>query len=223
MFGNLHPFPLTSVLGCLIPFFLLSLFIAFRVKSFRAGLSIFLLFTGYAALIIILVYLITSLSEVVLQGLNLIVSIVSLAFICISGITYWLNSKNGGKIYINAQPHQGKLIPDYVYGILFLGVAFLGVGISGGKKFPDITFICMLAAGLVFGKIFLSFQFREKGIVYKGRLIRFDDIRSMEWEHLLRKDKVKIVKHSGKTMTLKVPWELLTPVDNHIQSHFPRE
>ncbi len=129
-----------------------------------------------------------------------------------------VNAKRGGKILVaNENP---KIRFSLMSGISMVGLVFVGVFIGGGD-FPRAAYLYMLFAGIAFGKVFFSFQLREMGIVYMGGLVRFNAIQYLQWENMFKKEKVKVVLHSGKTMSIKVPWEMLAPVDNYIRNYSP--
>lgn len=155
---------------CLVPAFFLSVLISFGLRSFQAGWRIFLLFFGSITIFLSLGNLILALPDMLLQVINWIVSRLSLVVIFMMGIMGWVNYKNGGKVYDNVKLRQQRIF-GYMLGILFLGIFILeiDVNINGSEEYSGNAFFFILAACALFGKEFLSFQLREKGIVFRGR------------------------------------------------------
>lgn len=80
-----------------------------------------------------------------------------------------------------------------------------------------------LLAFLLFVISFFSFEFREKGMVYHGRIILFSDIEHAEWENLMYKTKLKIrLKGKKRELSIRTPWKSSTPIDKYIRANFPR-
>ena len=96
--------------------------------------------------------------------------------------------------------------------------------------------------------LFFSFEFRDKGFVYHGKVILFSDIEHAEWENLRDKTKLKIHLKSedpapenqslwkkiiekiklrlrpnrkDKVITIKTPWEMNIQIDNYLRANFP--
>lgn len=71
--------------------------------------------------------------------------------------------------------------------------------------------------------IFFSFEFREKGWVYRGKVILFSDIEHAEWENPRDKTKLKIkLMNKERESVIKTPWEMNIQIDNYLRTNFPR-
>ena len=89
--------------------------------------------------------------------------------------------------------------------------------ISGG------IFVLIMAITFVEKTFLTTFEIRENGFIYRGKIILFSDIIHAEWEDLFDKTKLKIrLKSTGRTMVIRTPWEMLMPIDDYIRKNFPR-
>jgi hypothetical protein len=74
-----------------------------------------------------------------------------------------------------------------------------------------------------FNRSWLSFQFRERGLAYRLRPIKFADIQNMEWSHLSAKEKIRVTyKSNKKAIEVIIPSEFKTKVDDYIRDYYPR-
>jgi hypothetical protein len=71
--------------------------------------------------------------------------------------------------------------------------------------------------------LYFSFEFREKGFVYRGKVILLSEIAYAEWENPRNKTKLKIklIKKDREIM-IKTPWEINIQIDNYLRANFPR-
>jgi hypothetical protein len=96
--------------------------------------------------------------------------------------------------------------------------------------------------------LFFSFEFREKGFVYRGKVILFSNIEHAEWENLRDKTKLKIrlkgvepepenqtlwktiigkinlrlrPNRGDNVLTIKTPWQMNVQIDNYLRANFP--
>ena len=71
--------------------------------------------------------------------------------------------------------------------------------------------------------VFFSFEFREKGFVYRGKVVLFSDIEHAEWENSRDKAKLKVkLINKEQEILIKTPWEMNIQIDNYLRDNFPR-
>lgn len=204
--------------ACLIPVAILSTVIIWRAKDIQAGARFFLTISAFTIAVVFIPWMFVEFLPIKIQLLILgLASIGLLIFILVSGILYWLNKTKGGKL-IAMDTESGTR--NYLFlGSLFFAIAIIGfmINTTGASTLP------MLFAANILGKRFLAFQIREKGLVSKGRLIRFDDLETIRWINLKDKTEAELTyKASKQVRRIKIPWSLIIPIDNYIKTNFPR-
>lgn len=80
-----------------------------------------------------------------------------------------------------------------------------------------ILMVCLLIP------VYYSLEMRERGMLYRGKVILFSDIEHAEWENWPDKTRLKIrLKNKEQKLTIKTPRELNVPIDNYLRANFPR-
>ncbi|MBI5933221.1 MAG: hypothetical protein HY867_05900 [Chloroflexi bacterium] len=223
-------FPLISTLVCLLPYFVLGVFVAIQARNFWTGVKLFLLIAlPLTTLVALLVYYDDYLSDEAQKQIGIPIVSFSLVVIAAIGILFKINKYKVGSLMPNGRRSLDSwtlLIGTAVTVLLLLqGI----ISIVGGNRDWNVIFdfgksiILWPIASLAILRAYLSFEFRQRGVVSKGKVIFFSDIERAEWDDLFDKTRLKLqLKSNDKKIIIKTPWEMLMPIDDYIRSNFPR-
>ncbi len=212
----LSPFRFSLI--CLIPVAILAFVFMWRAKDILGGVRLFLVLSAPIVAIVFFTWLMVEfLPENIFDLLIRLTSVMLLFFILVSGSLYRFNATSAGKSIALNKETNAQIY--WMAGLLFFAAAFMELVYNLG----GLNFLAMLIAANLLGKKFLAFQIREKGIVSRGRLIKFADVHHMEWVDLRSKEKANILlANSQKLIQIKIPWEMIIPVDDYIKKNFAR-
>lgn len=208
---------------CLTPFLILSIVVAIRSKSLRAGLWMFLLFALIIGLTFVFVrlykaYLPVSVREVAETVMMFIAFLTVVAL----GVLYTINAVKAGKV-LHRNNKAVNFFVILVVVLAFTPALFFLFFMNGSSSSAGIGFLSLLAIVLLVQNFLSLFEIRQNGFVSRGKVILFSDIESAEWEDLMNKENLRIcLKDSGQTISIKTPWEMISPIDNYIKSNSPR-
>jgi hypothetical protein len=137
-------------------------------------------------------------------------------------------SKKAGKLVVNGQSKNAYLAQVvalflYFYVIFVLNREFsrlIGTDYqpySGGNNFWWIMIICCALYW------YYSTEWREKGFIYRGKVIPFADLAHAQWDSQWTKTKLKIkLANKGQELALNIPPEMAPAIDNYLRANFPR-
>lgn len=214
--NSLLPFGFSLI--CLIPAAIVAFVLIWRTKDIQAGVRFFLMLSVPIVAIVFFTWLMVEfLPENIFDLLFTLIYVVLLIFILVSGSLYWFNVTNAGKPIAPNTKNDAQI--HWIAGFMFFVTAFTEIVYN----IRGLGFLSMLIFANLLGKKFLAFQIREKGIVSRGRLIKFADVHHMEWADLRNKEKANILlANSQKPIQIKIPWEMIIPVDDYIKKNFAR-
>jgi hypothetical protein len=207
---------------------ILAIFTAIRNKNIGCGVLVFLALSIFFTLAIAGIELLQwygqNISVIVQTRIGFITEI--LGFIALNPFIMRPNRmvKAGNIIPPGILPHvtgwQILALLLVLHCILTMASAAI-VNTNIGDVARQNTLWWILALLVAIGTFF-SFEFREKGMVHRGRVILFSDIEHAEWEDWKNKTKLKIrLKNKGREYTIKIPRKFVTPVDNYVRANFP--
>jgi hypothetical protein len=214
--------PIWATLICSFPILAFAGLIAWRTKDLKAGIYLFLYPAAYVALLIFFSWLMVKfIPRPYTEILFSFFSAGCIIFISVTGALYWINANRAGRLKENSMDEMSKL--NTIGGYSFLGLAVLSFLLDDYQLSSPTLLFPTVFAGRLLGQKFLSFQLRERGILSRGKLIKFEEINSMGWVDLRNKDEVEYTtKDSSQIRRLKIPWKFIIPIDNYIGAHFPR-
>lgn len=213
---------LISAAICLTPFLILSIVVAIRGKSLRAGLWMLLLFALIIGLTFVFIWLYETYLPASVREIAETVTMFIAIFTAVAlGVLYTINAMKAGKVSQrnnSAVNFFVTLVIVIAFVPVFVFLFFMNGPTSSGNVFLPILVIILLI------QYFLSsFEIRQNGFVSSGKVILFSEIESAEWENLMSKEKLRIrMKNSSQMTSIKTPWEMITPIDNYIKGGFPR-
>ena len=218
--------PLFTTLGCLLPILALSIIVAFRGKSIRGGLNLFLLVAiPVIGIVILLVWyngFIPKKTQIVV-GWFMFISSYCVMFLL--QILYRNYSIIAGKLVSPGKSQRANNLEKIsqfliLYCLMTMLSDLLYVG-NANESMRRNGIIWLIAIVLVLW-VYYSFEFHQKGFVYRGKVILFSDVEHAEWGNLMDKTELRLrLKNTDKMVTIKTPWEMLTPIDDYIKTNFP--
>ena len=182
----------------------------------------FLLFTLFISIVLVIVWLyetyLPASFRIIGEKLTAFIAVLT---VIVLGIIYRINALKAGKIVGRDNNATNFLVALII--VMALSPIFIFLFFVKGLSSLSISFLPLLAIILLVQYFLSSFEIRQKGFVSRGKVILFSDIESAEWENLMNKEKLRIrLKDSSQTISLKTPWEMITPIDNYIKGGFPR-
>ena len=218
--------PLFTTLGCLLPILALSIIVAFRGKSIRGGLNLFLLVAiPVIGIVILLVWyngFIPKKTQIVV-GWFMFISSYCVMFLL--QILYRNYSIIAGKLVSPGKSQRANNLEKIsqfliLYCLMTMLSDLLYVG-NANESMRRNGIIWLIAIVLVLW-VYYSFEFHQKVFVYRGKVILFSDVEHAEWGNLMDKTELRLrLKNTDKMVTIKTPWEMLTPIDDYIKTNFP--
>jgi hypothetical protein len=120
----------------------------------------------------------------------------------------------------NVRLSQNVLIFLVLYCLLTMASdLFYGTDIKESIRQNTVWWVLAIPLAI---HVFFSFEFREKGFVYRGKVILFSAIEHAEWENPRDKTKLKIkLTNKEREIVIKTPWELNVQIDNYLRANFP--
>jgi len=209
-----------------------SIFIAICSKSIRDGLVVLIyIFLSFALLLGVfwLVYAyrhyVPVLTQITIDGVVSMISVLTMGGVF---LVRERRSKKAGDLVVNGQTKNAYLAQVagmllYIYNILaWVGSNFSWLFVttpqpySSGNNFLWIVIICFALYW------YYSTEWREKGFVYRGKVIPFTDVVHAQWESQWTKTKLKVkLANSEQELAFVISPEMVHAIDNYLQRNFP--
>lgn len=209
---------------CLLPILIFSAIAGYRSKSLRAGLIFFFKFAFPVTMLLLIANLyIQYLPEGVQITIGRVVFYSSYGFIFLYMILYRNFSIKAGELIptgkSNTMQKASLFLAAYCLISMMSDLIFVG---NVDESMRRNIFFWLLAIALNV-QAYRSFELRQNGFVYRGKVILSSDVEHAEWGNLMDKTELCLrLKNTDKVIKIKTPWELITPIDNYIKSNFPR-
>jgi hypothetical protein len=224
-----------AILGLLILFFAVA--IAIRNKSIGWGLGTMVLLLGVAILFLLIIspfigfigllYLynqhVPEHTQITIGWVAFWVGFEAFALFFTQYNNYRLQ-KAGGTVSPgrtkNAQLLRSVLTFLVIYCLLTMASdLFYGTNINESVRRNTAWWIIAI---VLFIQSYFSFEFRQKGLVYRGKVILFSSIEHAECVRIMDKTELRIrLKGVNQVITIKTTREMDEPIQNYIKTNFP--
>lgn len=209
---------------CLFPILVFSIIAGYRAKSLRASLALFFKFAIPVMMILLIMNLyIQYLPENIKTTIGWIVFSFSYVTFFLYMILYRNFSIKAGEPVPNSKSNVAEKASLFfvMYCLLAMVSDLIFVG-NVNESMMRNGFFWLLAIVLEI-RAYYSFEFRQKGFVYRGKVILFSDVEHAAWGNLMDKTELRLrLKNSDKVIVIKTPWGMITPLDEYIRANFPR-
>jgi len=218
----------------------IGIFAAIRNKSIGFGLIAFIFLFLFFAITVIpvigalggvfwLIYAYRHYVSVLTQiRIDFLISMISMLTMWGVFLVWGRRSKKAGNLVVNGQTKnaylaQGAGMLLYIYNFLAKmndnfspSIVTTPQPYSGGNNFLWIVLICFALYWCY------STEWREKGFVYRGKVIPFTDVVHAQWESQWTKTKLKIkLANSEQELAFVISPEMAPAIDNYLRFNFP--